>query len=377
MMKKIFTMAAAFLICVTVKTSSAEDGGSFLDKTDVSGTIDTSFTFNLNRPPRADTNGNGLGDTSTNMLRAFDTEASGFALNLVELAFDHEATDWAKFRFDLNFGRDPRVFQSFGFNDGDNFEIQQGYALLTANVGNGWNFKIGKFVTLFGSEVIESAANNHFSRSLLFTFAQPATHTGLLMDYSFSEWVTLALGVVNGWDNVVDNNGAKTALAGLTVKPGSDKVTLFLGGSFGSEQDDSDANFRTLVDAIVTWNALENLTFMGNFDLGKEKGIGGTGFANWWGGAAYVHWRATDLFGLSGRGEYFAEDSPAGVGVRTGTNAAKIYEGTVTGHFYLFEGFDLRAEYRHDVASNSIFVKSSGATTKQQGTVALEAVYAF
>lgn len=375
MTKKIFALAVVVFFAAGSAFAGEEE--SFLDRTDVSGTVDVSYGFNLNRPPRADTNGNGLGDTSTNMVRAFDTEANGFALNLVELAFEHEATDWAKFRFDLDFGRDTRVFQAFGFNDGDNFEIEQGYALLTANVGNGLNFKVGKFVTLHGAEVIESAANNNFSRGLLFTWAIPFTHTGVLVNYAFNDWIALDLGVVNGWDNVVDNNGGKTAHGALMVKPGTDKLTMTLGGAFGPEQDNSDGNFRALLDAVVTWNALENLTFVGNFDLGKEEGIGGTGFANWWGFAGYAHWRATDLFGLTARGEYFAEDTPAGVGVRTATGASKIGEGTLTAHFYLFEGFDLRAEYRHDLAANSIFVKSSGATTKHQGTVGLEAVYAF
>lgn len=368
------------IVCVALLgfalPTSAESGKSFIERTDVSGSVDVGYSFNFNRPPRVDTNGNGFGDTSTNMIRGFDTDANSFSLHFAEIAVEHSLNDWAKFRLDLDFGRDPRVFQAFGFNDGDNFEIEQGYVQLTAPVGNGLVFKIGKFATLHGAEVIESASNLNYSRSLLFTWAIPFTHTGVLMDYAFADWLDVMLGVVNGWDNVLDNNNAKTLHGMATIKP-SDKLSLVVGGSFGSERDDSDANFRGLIDAVATWNALENLTFTANFDLGKERGIGGTGFANWWGGAGYVHWRASDLFGLSARGEFFAEDTPAGVGVRTGTAASKIGEGTLTAHFYLTEGLDLRAEYRRDMAANAIFVKSNGSLVKNQDTLGLEAVYAF
>lgn len=49
----------------------------------------------------------------------------------------------------------------------------------------------------------------------------------------------------------------------------------------------------------------------------------------------------------------------------------------VTAHFYLFEGFDLRAEYRQDMAANAIFMKSNGTTSKSQGTNGWETVYSF
>lgn len=377
MTKKSFAFAALSLLMTVLACDAFAGAQSFIDKTDVGGSVDLSYTFNLNRPPRVDTNGNGRGDTSLNMLRIFDTEANGFTFNHADFYMTHHASDWASFRFDLGFGNDPRVYQAFGFNDGDNFDIQQAYVVLTAPVGNGLDFKIGKFVTPFGMEVIESAENNNFSRSLLFGYTIPFTHTGVIASYEFNEWISASLGLLNGWDNVVDNNSGKTGVATITVKPGTEKVSLFLGGAFGPEQDDSDGNFRTLLDAIVTWHALENLTFTGNFDLGKEQGIGGTGFANWWGFAGYAHWRATDLFGLTLRGEYFGEDTPAGVGVRTGTNASKVTEGTITSHFYVLPGLDLRAEFRHDIAANSIFVKSSGATSKSQSTIAFETVYAF
>lgn len=354
-----------------VQAAEAEEGGSqalqFLEKTELHGTVDATYNYNYDRP-------------AANALRAFDTDANSISLNLVELAVQHQANDWAQFRFDLDFGRDARVFQAAGFADGDNFELQQGYAYLKAtSIGNGLGFKIGKYVTMHGAEVIESASNVNTSRSLLFTWAIPFTHTGVIADYTFNDYFSLAAGVVNGWDNVTDNNQGKTGHAMLTLAPLPGELTLYLGGTFGPEQAGSDGNYRALVDANLVWNALDNLTLTLNSDLGKEDNVGGSGFANWWGFAGYAHWKATDLFGLSLRGEYFDEDisTLTLVGVRTGTLGDKLMEGTLTSHLYLLEGFDLRFEYRLDRADQTIFADVNGNTSQYQHTALAEAVYAF
>lgn len=350
----------------------------FLENTELHGTADISYNYNFNRPERiGDANANGLSDTSTNLLRAFDRDPNSFSPNLFELAIQNQMTKWAQFRVDLDLGRDAQVFKSFGFNDGSYFELQQAYLYLTAPIGTGLHFKVGKFVTMHGAEVIESAYNYNSSRGLLFTWAIPFTHTGLLMDYTFNDYVSLSGGVVNGWDNVKDNNNGKTFHGMLTLNPIPSKLSVCIGGTVGPEQDNSDGNLRGLVDGIVTWNARDDLTFVVNADVGKEEGIGGTGFANWWGTAAYVNWKAPKLFGLSVRGEYFVEDTPGGIGVRTGTAAHKMGEGSVTTHLYLFKGFDLRFEYRHDRTANAIFAKSDGTTSDNQNTVMAEAVYSF
>lgn len=357
-------------------TPPPEETPKFLPE--IHGTVDVTYNFNFNRPPKAgDGNGNGVADTAVNPLRVFDTDPNSFSLNLVELAVSGRPLDWLEYRFDLDAGRDPRVFQAFGFNDGDIFELQQGYIRAVANIGNGLGFKVGKFVTMHGAEVIESAANNNTSRSLLFGFAIPFTHTGVLLDYTFNDNWNIVFGVVNGWDNVLDNNNGKTIHAHINIIPVPEKLSLWLGGTVGPEQDNSDGNFRFLIDSGLIWNATDSLAFTLNFDLGKEEGIGGGGFANWWGAAAYAHWRATDLFGLTLRGEYFDEDTLGGIGVRTGTIADMTWEGTLTSHFYLTDGLDLRFEWRSDKADNALFVKHDATTTDWQHTVLSELVYSF
>ena len=55
----------------------------------------------------------------------------------------------------------------------------------------------------------------NYSRGLLFNYAIPFTHTGLMVGYPFSDKVSANFYLVNGWDNFDDNN--KGRLSGLNL----------------------------------------------------------------------------------------------------------------------------------------------------------------
>ena len=354
------------LLALSTSAFAEEQTGStsFWEKTKVTGQFNTSYVWNFNNPPL------GVG----NALRVFDVPHNDFNFNLAEIAIENSPVDWAKFRLDLNYGEDVAAVDVLkgGVIGVDEFGIQQVYAELTAPVGKGLTFKIGHFVTQTGYEVIESAYNLNTSRSLLFGFAIPFTHTGVLMTYPFTDNFSASLGVVNGWDVVGDNNKGKTILAQLTYKP-IDTLFLALQGTFGPEQAASDGNLRGLVDFVGTWTPNDQWIVGVNFDLGKDEGIGGTGFANWWGGALYVHYKPFDFFGLTLRGEGFQDD---GSRLLAGANTTYL-EGTLTSHFYLGDGWEIRGEFRHDHADRALFTRSNGTTRRFQDTVSAEVVYAF
>ncbi|HSA60285.1 MAG TPA: porin [bacterium] len=364
-------LLAAGLMALSSTAFAEEESGSasFWDKTKVTGNFATSYNFNFNNPacPAA-------GCPGLNTLRVFDTRHNNFDFNLAEIAIENAPADWVKFRLDLNYGEDVAAVDVLkgGVIGVDEFGVQQAYADLTANVGNGITFRAGHFVTPIGYEVIESAYNLNTSRSLLFGFAIPFTHTGVTMTYPFSDKFTGMVGVVNGWDLIGDNNKGKSILAQLVYKP-IDTLLLSLQGTFGPEQPGSDGNLRGLVDFVGTWTPNDKWIVGLNFDLGKEEGIGGSGFANWWGGAGYVHWKPLDSFGLTLRGELMQDD---GSRLLIGTNGT-VGEGTLTAHFYLGDGWETRIEARHDQADRGIYLRSNGTTRKFQDTVSAEVVYAF
>lgn len=373
--RRALALVAMGILALSSTAFAEDDKGStsFWEKTKVTGSFDASYNWNFNNPPlgaaaipfRAGAN---------NTLRVFDNQHNNFEFNFAEVAIENSPADWAKFRLDLNFGEDVAVVDSLkgGVIGIDEFGVQQAYADLTAPVGNGLTFRIGHFVTPLGYEVIESAYNLNFSRSILFGFAIPFTHTGVTMTYPFSDKFTGMIGVVNGWDVVGDNNKGKTILGQLVYKP-INTLTLSLQGTFGPEQGGSDGNLRGILDFVGTWTPNDKWIVGLNYDLGKEEGVGGGGFANWQGVAAYVHFKPWESVGFTLRGEFFQDD---GSRLLLGPSAT-VGEGTLTTHFYLGDGWETRVEFRHDQADRAAFLKSDGTGRKFQDTVAAEVVYAF
>jgi hypothetical protein len=331
----------------------------------VSGFIDTTFNWNFNSPkgPRE------------NRLRIFDRPANTFSLNLVEISLQKEAAELnsAGFRLDLDAGRDVPFFRAAGFDAG-NFDIKQAYVTYKAPLGEGLTVTFGKFVTLLGAEVIEAPNNFNISRSFLFGFAIPFTHTGLLLNYPVSEFVDLSFGVVNGWDNIDDNNNAKTGIGRIGLNF-SDNLTVSLAGIYGAEQEDRDGPKRWVIDFLTTFKPLEPLTLVLNYDYGREDEAvlldTGLSDAKWQGVELIAHYALTEKFGVAVRGEFFNDED----GARTG-RPQDIWEATLTFSYKWVEQFETRLEYRHDQSNVHSFDRD-GKPTKSQDTLATEFIFRF
>jgi hypothetical protein len=252
------------------------------------------------------------------------------------------------------------------------------------------SMKAGKFVTLLGAEVIEAPSNPNFTRSFMFGFSIPFSHTGLLFTAPMGEAVSVTAGVVNGWDNVVDNNDGKTFLGSLGIIP-SETFALYVNGTFGPEKADTSSDPRGIVDVVSTI-ALDPLSFSLNFDYGSEGSAAPDGGdATWTGFAGIVGLSLEDMTGLPAgifvRGEVFDD----GDGARTGTEQT-LTEVTLTGKYYLTEDLTLWAEYRHDSSDEDTFAEdgsvsvvdpttglptSSPNVTDSQNTALVALSYAF
>jgi len=346
----------------------------------LSGYADVSYIYNFQEPEEP---------TVGNIGRAFDTESNGFTPHAFELVLEKPITDQMPlgFRTDLFYGDDASVFKATGLGvAGEDFDLQQAYITAKAPIGEGLEFKVGKFVTLLGAEVIESPANWNFSRSYMFFYSIPFTHTGVLATYPIGEWGSVTGGVVNGWDIVDDNNKAKSFLGNLTLTP-LESVTLSSNLITGAEQSGSSRNRRTVVSNIVTWTPpIEHLSLMANYDYGHESGLtpgtGVAGFeaADWQGLALYAKYDVTDTWSLAGRWEWFDDKdnvrtklTSIGGGIPTDID---FYGWTLTSQWKLYEHVLARLEYRHDKADERVFARDEGLTNYQD-TIAVELIYHF
>ena len=342
----------------------------------IHGFAEASYLYNWNAP-----------QTRVNTLRTFDTEAHGFTPHKFDLTVQSPLTDDQPvgFRTDVVVGDDAEIIGSAGLGStADEIDLKQAYVLARAPIGEGLDFKIGKFVTLLGSEVIEDidSFNWNFSHSYLFGYAIPFTHTGVLMSYPFAKQVAATVGVVNGWDNVDDNNGAKTLLGQLSLSP-SDQVTLYYNTVFGAEQGGNNNNQRFVNDLVLLWKPTEQLQLMLNYDYGwEDDAVALTKNANWTGLAEYIRYQLTDWWALAFRGEWFHDANGVRTGFSSGINGVagndvNLYEYTFTNEFKVFKNLITRLEYRHDQSSERIFRSGDLAQRSHQDTIGVQVIYPF
>lgn len=373
------------LLClITAPAFGEEDISSLVDafikEIEVHGFVDISYIFNFNTPVPP--------NSRTNNLRVFDTEANGFMLNMVQLSFEKPVSKKSPvgFRVDLDYGQDAKIIHSNGLgSSGDEFDLEQAYGEFclpfTLPLISGLKLKAGKFVTLQGAEVIESVNNWNFSRSFLFGYAIPFTHTGLRVYYKPFEAVPVEsyIGVVNGWDQVTDLNKAKSVEAQILMAL-SDTLSFSVGGVFGPERTDSDKDFRGLIDFVATYNVTDKLTLKLNYDYGWEKngasaasGSAEGKDASWDGIACYAKYDFFDWWSIAGRGEFFHDRD----GVRTGWGSdLELWEFTLTNQFNIFKNLIARIEYRYDKASGQAFTRDK-LTANHQNTISGEVIARF
>jgi hypothetical protein len=315
-------------------------------------------------------------DSGTNEQRLFDQKANTFLLDLAQIQFAKEAPmGGLGYKLKVNYGETAKYIHSAGLgNPNDAYDLTEAYVDYVAALGSGLKLRFGKFATYLGAEVVEARDNFNYSRSFLYDFATPFTHTGVMAGYKFSEAFTVNFYLVNGWDVSDDNNKGKSVGASFIVTP-IDSVQLTFNFMYGPEEVNNNSSNRFLFDWIGTFKATKKLTFMANVDYAQENNdphINGNN-SQWYGVAGYAKYEFTDYFSASIRGEYFDDKN----GVRTGI-AQKLKEVTLTAEFKIAKDLLLRPEYRHDWSDRNGFDSQNVTFNKKtQDTIALGMMYTF
>jgi len=364
----------------------------------LSGYVDAGYSYNFTGSANQSTVNSRLGS---------DTAARGdFNLYAVKLALEKAMTSENKaqagFRTDVMIGEDANYFlnrdndpaTTTTSNTSQNSSalfLEQAYVSIRAPVGNGWDFKVGKFVSTLGYEVMERPANANITYGLLFQNAYPLWYTGVLSSYKFDDYLDAKLGVVNGsnTDNntTVNNNGDAVALlASLNVTaPGGNanwsNNFQYETGTSNDTDVSTTQNSYPVVGAsnpsgpMFIYNSWGNwapkfaddkwlLAFdavLGSYSPGNGPAGGAT---TWYGAGLYTKYQFNDWFYLAGRGEYFGSDNQNKTTVTnsgTGDGSISWWEYTITAGFNVIDNLLIRAEYRLDWGTNI-----SGGT---QGTV--------
>jgi len=224
---------------------------------DFSGFVDGYYSYNFNRP-----------GSQTNQLYNFD-DATGFSLEAAKLTMNHDP-DPIGAHVDLLWGRTNAFLHSSGDANGnqtDNF-VEQAYISIKPPKGKGFELDAGQFVTSAGQEVIETMNNWSYSHGILFGYAIPYYHFGLRTTMPVTKAWTAGVQLVNGWNNVVDNNGGVTVgLTSSVVKP---KATWNLNYYTGPENAGTQKGYRNLIDTTLLLAPTSKFSWYINYDYGQN-----------------------------------------------------------------------------------------------------------
>jgi hypothetical protein len=357
----------------------------------VNGYIDTSYTYLSGTGKFADPVTGGTPN------RVFDTERRSFNVNALDLTLSALPQDGFGGMVNITAGTDANVISSANINSADQFDVTQAYVHYAKG---GLMLIGGKYVTLSGAEVIKSPANTNFSRSILFGYAIPFTHTGVRAYFTpggsavspDGKWTFIA-GLNNGWD--VQSESQQFPAADLSQGMGK---TLELGANGNITKsialaavyysgNESSGGFSTvpattgkreLLDLVATFTITDNLNFILNYDTAKQDEVFvGGGEAKWNGLAGYVNYKLSDAWRVSFRTESFDDKDGFRTGVNFGTGGQKWKESTITLANTPSKNVELRAELRTDSSNVSSFNQTDGSTKKNQHSAALEAIYKF
>jgi hypothetical protein len=340
-MKKInsiIALSALFLALSPAVINAQEEEDTTPESTfSLSGTVDTYFRYSFTEDPVAP------GTSFANL--------NGFALGMANFIVSYEG-EKSGFVADVVFG--PRGSDAVFGSVGNSSElVNQLYAYY--NIADGVTVTLGNFNTFLGYEVISPAANFNYSTSYMFSYG-PFSHTGMKLDFSVSDDVSIMVGVFNQTDQTEANYDRYTAF-GAQLGLYGQYINLLAGEDY------------TQID------------FTGGFDLSDSffLGInatsaslaGETGFA---GVALYPQLTATDSFAIGLRGEFFSETD--GFGALVSDGDADNFSLTLTGSF-TSGNFMFKPEFRIDSASSEIFAISPTETSDNLASFVMAMIYSF
>jgi hypothetical protein len=352
---------------------------------DINVAAATAYTWSSNNPASGqlpylpinkDDNSISLYDGFFQVSRHREDEDFGFTFNMdIGQTAQYAGADW----------------DGSGATEGDFIEVREFFGTYKTPLA-GIKLKAGKFVSLLGYEVLLTNTAYNPTATLGYLFMNvPYTNVGLMANVPLGEIAWMDVGVVNGWDNVVDNNNAKSVMIGVGAAP-LEGFTTYLAGIIGNEVCGQNSTKCTGLPAAgagskraaVTWNmgytlpedlgtglglALDTLYANESDVLPNSLGQEFADNAQWYGAAGYILWSApweeVDGLSLNLRATWFGDPdgyrNPTGTTNPDAAGAQTLWEVSPTIGYAFNDHILARLEYRHDASNKPTFeTKTAG-----------------
>jgi Putative beta-barrel porin-2, OmpL-like. bbp2 len=310
-------------------------------KIDVNGFVDTYFAYNGNRP--AD---------HTNFFPGVGTSAKRHdeaSINLAQLDVALQANP-VGFHLAVGFGTATEVVHAVepaGPLVGPAVWEHVVQASVIYKATSKLVFEGGVYPSHIGFEGLATKDNWNYTRSWMGELS-PYYQAGLKTTYAFDDAWSAQIHLLNGWQNIGDNNDGKAV--GTQVAYNKGKLSASFNTFVGPELPNDDHDYRMLGDLVLTYRASPDWSLGGALDLAREGRPQGPA-ARWSGGALYLRWAPPrSRTALALRGEYYDDKD----GAISGTPQT-LREFTATLERRPAPPLILRLEGRYDRSSAGVF----------------------
>lgn len=344
----------------------------------VGAMLDFYYQWDFNTPSKSR-------DDRDLQYKNYNTKHNDFTIQLAEINLlkTYKNLD---FYMDLDFGEMAEQNKS---HTDDPITHHLGQALLRYRVPEFENttLTIGKFYTHFGLEVPKSIENRNYSRPFYFTMICPFWHEGIALTRAGMGNFGAGVYIYDKTDDRIENNAGKTY--GFQLNYSEDKFSgiynFITGAEKNSEGKGIEGNDKTMHEVILSYNASENLTFVVDALVGKNKNFDApTGKDHLWSGiVTYADLKTSGRNSLCLRAEKFSDHTATSSTTNLFSTASNpvdpttVYGYTLTNRYNLLNGSEIRLEYRLDTASEDIFPKNKKDYDDKQNTVTVAWLYSI
>jgi hypothetical protein len=344
---------------------------------------DIYYQWDFNKPRRT-TDGSGSGEI---LYKNYTNRHNDLTINLLEInvAKSYKRMDAYA---DIDFGEQPEQNKP---NSSDPIATHLGQAFLRyrPKMFNDTSLTVGKFYSHFGYEVSKNIENRTYSRPFYYTLVCPFWHEGVSVNRSNLGPFSVSGFIYDRTDDRVDNNSGKTY--GLQVGYTFEKLSATYNGISGSELNsaggNTEGNYKTQHEVILSYQATEKLTLITDAVIGKNEGYDvPTGKdQSWYSLVGYADYKTHSTNSLGLRVENFTETTSSKAvnnlfytDANPSVKPPSIMAYTLTNRYNLGQGAEIRAELRYDNSNKKIFSSDTeGDFVKDQTTITLGWLYSI
>jgi hypothetical protein len=316
------------------------------------GFVDLAATWNPNRPASRENFFAGAGTTAK--------RANEFSLNLAQLQWTRAVSKEQPVGFTLALVAGEGAVVVHGSEPGgvSRYVYQ---ASMAYRLANGVVLEAGIYPSHIGLEGFYSKDNWNYTRGIMGE-ASPYYQTGVKASYAWNEHWSGRVDLLNGWQNIRDNNDGKSV--GTQLAYSSDALSASLNTFLGPELAGDDRSLRKFVDLVVLAKATPKLQLGATVDVGAQA-IPHADAAHWYGVGFLARYAPDARQAVAIRVEHFSDPDDA----ITGT-AQTVREATATYELRPRPNVIVKLEGRYDRSDADVFAKRDALTDRQLLAVA-------